>query len=102
MTQQRALQKIRGLPYDVNKLQDNVSAAITPILTNPLNYGIILPNVEVPGAAPVTIEHKLGRQPLGWIVIDKTKQADVWKISWSDKFITLDSSAVTSINLYIF
>lgn len=48
------------------------------------------------------IEHKLGRQPLGWFLVDKVDQGDVWRVSWDDKHITFDTSSNATISFWIF
>ena len=50
----------------------------------------------------VVVDHKLGRQPIGWFIVDKSASGDVWRTAWNDKTITLDSSATTTINIWIY
>ena len=40
-----------------------------------------------------TFAHKLGRQPVGWEIIDITCAAIVYRESWSSTQITLNASA---------
>lgn len=63
--------------------------------------GLLLQNVSI-STSGSQVEHKLGRVPQGWIVMDKTAQGDVWRDSWDDKVIRLDASANTTINLWVF
>lgn len=100
--QQRSITKLRGLDYDLNKLQDNIYNSIGPLLTNSLNWGIILADITFVANIALTIDHTLGRQPQGWIVIDKTSNSTVWRNSWNQRSITFTADANTTVSLYIF
>ena len=93
--------KFRTKDIDLSRVQDRVDDAITPILTNPLIGGIFI-EVSFPSAGTVDITHRLGRQPLGWVITDITAAASIHRVSWDSKTLTLESSAVTSIKLYLF
>jgi hypothetical protein len=46
--------------------------------------------------------HKLNREPVGWIIFDKTTNANVWRTDWDERTITLDSSATSSLKVWVF
>ena len=102
MTQQRSLVKIRGLEYNVNKLQDNISAVLEPVLTNPINFGIIVRDIVLPGSADVSINHLLARQPQGWFVIDTNASDFPYRVKWDAKTITFNSAGPVTVSIYIF
>lgn len=102
MTQQRSLAKIRGLEYNVNKLQDNVANVLEPLLTNPINFGIILKDIVLDGVNSKTVDHLLARQPQGWIVIDQNSAAVPYRTLWNSKTITFEASAPVTFSIYIF
>ena len=48
------------------------------------------------------VPHQLGRKPVGWLVIDKNAQADVWRdatVATSQDKIPLRSSANVTVDL---
>jgi len=49
-----------------------------------------------------TIQHKLGRVPMGWIVVDTTAPTKVWRESWDSSSIVLNTEIPTNITLLIF
>ena len=50
----------------------------------------------------VSVEHKLQREPTGWIIVDADADANVWRNATSDsKTINLISDATVNIKLYI-
>lgn len=63
--------------------------------------GVFVNNVTVTTSS-TSIDHKLGRQPIGWIITDKNALADVYRVSWNDRVIILDSSATVTLNMWVF
>ena len=56
--------------------------------------------VTVNGATAV--QHLLGRQPLGWIITDKTGYGDIKRNSWNTTTITLESASAVTCTILIF
>jgi hypothetical protein len=50
----------------------------------------------------VSTDHKLGKEPEGFIVLDNTANATIWRSDWDDKTITLHSSANSQIKVWVF
>jgi len=48
------------------------------------------------------IDHLLGRQPMGWIVIDKTSSVDISRTAWDKNTITLTSTSSVDCKILIF
>lgn len=83
-------------------MQTRWSAILNPILSNPLIQGNLLEKVVLAIGATV-ISHKLGRKPQGWIITDINASATVYRsAAFNDLTLTLTSSAVATVNLYIF
>jgi hypothetical protein len=56
------------------------------------------------GVTTVLVPHQLGRQPVGWQIIDKNAQADVWRDpsgSITSDFIPLKASATVTVTLQL-
>jgi len=52
--------------------------------------------------ATTLVAHQLGRKPVGWLVIDKTAQADVWRdatVEVSADKIPLRASASVTVDI---
>lgn len=58
-------------------------------------------SVEVPDTASgndAVLEHRLGRQPKGWYVIDLTGGLSTfYRVSWDDKRITLRNNGLVTV-----
>lgn len=94
---------------DTNNLQTAVRDFFKPAERCDLLDGVYLQNVQLPIRTDTVIEHKLGRQPIGWIVCDKNYSYWVRRIAWDDKTITLYSSntlmvggSTMTVSLWVF
>jgi hypothetical protein len=98
----RQIQRVRGLPYKTNELQDNILAAVQPTLTNPLLDGIIITGISIDGVNPTEVNHLLSRLPQGYLIIDKNAPGDVYREVLNTRQISFVSSAPVTISIYIF
>jgi hypothetical protein len=92
--------KLTGLPYDLSKTVQYVEEFTNQFIRNPFLIGNIF-SVTVQ-ASTVTINHGLGAVPLGWLILDKDANADIWRVSWDEKTIVLDSNITVNIKIWIF
>lgn len=85
-------------------LANNIWAqSLNPLLLNPLIQGQILSSISLAATTPKVISHGLGRQMVGWFVIDNTASATIWRTQpFNSKTITLEASAATTISLWVF
>lgn len=98
----RQIQKVRGLDQPINRMQDNIINALQPLLTSEINYGIIIKDIILDGTNPVSVDHRLGRQPQGWFIVDITAASGIFREAWDTRTITLNASAATTISIYLF
>lgn len=90
----------------LNNLQTLWASQLNKLLDNPLLQGIILENVVL-ASGDNTINHKLGRTLQGYIVTRyKNAAAAVYDKQSTNKMpeltLVLNSSAATTVNLYVF
>ena len=90
----------------VTQTQSNVNTALKQIANSAIIDGVLIKGVNV-GTADTIINHKLGREPLGWIVIKKNEAGEIYESSTvnknRDKFLILKgSTATTDTNFWIF
>ena len=97
----KALLKIFTSNKELQRLQDNVSNAISELLRVPLLDGLVLTQTFT-APTDTVIEHKLQREPLGWIVIGKNATSDVWEVSKDQRFITLRTNQNVTVTFWIF
>lgn len=54
-------------------------------------------------ATPLQIAHRLGRVPVGYLVVDRDADRNVWtSTAATDRFLTLVSSGSVTVKLFIF
>ena len=98
--------KVNTAIKDLYQTQENVEQVLTPILNSPIIDGVLVKDVDV-GTSDTVVNHKLGRSPLGWIVIKRNENAVIYESATTnnnkDKFLILKaSSATTDTHFWIF
>ena len=100
------IKKVNTTIQDLYQTQENVEQVLTPILNSPIIDGVLVKDVDV-GTSDTVVNHKLGRSPLGWIVVKRNENAVIYESATTnnnrDKFLILKaSSATTDTYFWIF
>ena len=90
----------------ITQTQSNVNTAVKQIANSPIIDGVLIKNIDV-GTTDTVINHKLGREPLGWIIVRKNEAGEIYESTTvnnnRDKFLLLrGSTATTDTNFWIF
>jgi hypothetical protein len=95
---------------EFNRLQDSIEQAVNPIIDSRIVDGVYIKEVDL-STADTFVEHKLGREPLDFIVVRKFAAGDVFE-SLTDssgdnydrkKFINIKAStSLSNVYLWIF
>lgn len=93
--------KIQAADRDLMKLQNQVEQVLNPVLKLPLLDYVQINGIAITTAG-VDISHVLGRQPLGWILVDIDASVTVWKTAWTDRLLSLDASGTATISIIVF
>lgn len=90
-----------NMPWD---LANNIWAqALNPILGNMMIQGKMISGIALTASTAKVINHGLGRMMTGWWVVDNTANCTVWRTqNLNTKTITIESSADTTIALWVF
>jgi hypothetical protein len=67
-----------------------------------INGGYQIKNISLTASTPKAVAHTLGSVPIGWFVVDNTANATIWRTAWTQQTITLESSANTTISIWVF
>ena len=76
----------------------NLQTVVRELARDLLKYVSVTVTVD----GNTTFDHLLNRQPLGWFVVDKTALADVARVAWDTKTITLTSTSPVECQILIF
>lgn len=88
---------------DLELAQQNIKRFVKVLEDNPVLDGRLIEDIDVPlPPATVEVEHKLDRQPRGWIVCDVDASTYVYRIAWNDKTIVIAGRAAATISIWVF
>lgn len=97
--------KLRSADEWLNRVQDNILRAVNQIVKIPILDGVLTDEIDL-STSITNVEHKLGREPLGWIVVAKDANADVWEVTANNpdraRFLRLDASVTVTVRLWVF
>lgn len=96
--------KFKSQDSDLNLVQDNVAKVFKSILANPLIDMSFLKDIELLTGQDNIVEHKLQRKPLGFIIVNKNANSEVWNetSSLEKKLMNLKCSADVIVSIIIF
>lgn len=90
---------------DLEKAQQNVKRFVKVLEDNPLLDGVLIEDIEITAAAlTIDVNHRLGRQPRGWIITDFTALAGtgIVRDAWNTSTITFTASAACDLDIWVF
>lgn len=98
--------KLRLANRDVMSLQDNVDEVFRALAVSPFADGVLIEGIvfKASPAASLTqrINHGLQRMPRGWITVDRTGTATVYRSVWTDRILTLVASTDLTLSIWVF
>jgi len=101
----RVLPQYQGADQTLQLMQSAWSTLLDPILRNPVNSSVIIPNVTLVTGDNV-INTRLARKLIGWSIIRKRAAADIYDKQDTNQTPTLtlvlNSSAPCVVDLEIF
>ena len=90
---------------DLNKVQDNLVRTLNPVFNTQTLGGNLLQSVPLVVGSN-SIDHKLGRNLIGWMLTRQRSSASIYDIQDSNTLpastLILVSDAVVTIDLYVF
>ena len=85
-------------------MQDNIADSFTPIVKNPVLDGHVLTDQALI-VGTTNVAHGLGRPLIGWIIIDNSAAAKVYRTGSStapERLLSLVSDTACTVSLYVF
>jgi hypothetical protein len=87
---------------ELNQLQTLWKSQLDPVLSKPLLSGNFLSEVVLQ-IGNNTIYHKLNRMLQGWMITDSNASSEIYRsLAKNDSTLTLNSSAIVTVDLYVF
>jgi hypothetical protein len=98
--------RIRSTSSDVVQLQDSVANALNPIIKKEIIDGQLLENLALATSQDNLIQHKLGRNLRGYIIVRKNALADVYEQpvpnNLTELQLNLHTTQTVTISLWVF
>ena len=92
--------KLQSSDYVTKQLQENIVNPLNSLKNNSLLNGRLITLTTSMGDN--TINHGMGKQPVGWAVVDKTANINLYRTSWDSKKLVINASAIATITLWVF
>lgn len=90
----------------IQKFQDNTRTTLDAITDRQILDGILIKDISLTAGRTNEIDHKLGRLSIGWIVVRKRNDVNVWDLQDNNSnptsTLSLACSMDTIIDLWIF
>jgi hypothetical protein len=90
----------------IQKFQENVDVVLKPVLDAQILDGTLLTNISLVSGTTNLVEHKLGREPLGYLVTSVDTNCNVWSSQATNIFKTrtlaLETSSNCKVSLWVF
>ena len=94
----------------LNSVQDHIAQSIAPLAESEVVDGNLIKEIDLTTSADNLVEHILGREPLGWIVVRKFADANIWESLTAGgvnydrkKFINFQTDTTTTdVHFWIF
>lgn len=98
--------KIPSKSSELNQVQKNVEEVINPVINSQIVDGVLLRNLKLCALEANLVTHKLGRPPLGWIVVRKRADSRIWDVQDANVLkkttLALTCSHEVEVDLWIF
>ena len=86
----------------VTQVQENIEQAITPIISKQIIDGILLRDIVLTTGSTDSVNHKLGRKAIGYLVTKQNANSSIWNGTLNSTIIELNCSANVTVDLWVF
>ena len=102
----KGFKKIQSENKDLNKVQSNIEQLMEPFLNSEVINGVLIKNISLNASITNQVNHKLGRKPLGWIIVRQRANSIIWDSqdtnTKANRTLELSCSNNVTIDLWIF
>tara|TARA_Y100000310_G_C20671353_1_gene810490 strand:+ start:2469 stop:2786 length:318 start_codon:yes stop_codon:yes gene_type:complete len=102
----RRFERIATLDDVLNRVQERLEDSLAPVMDASIIDGQLITGQELVSGTTSIINHKLGRNIRGWIVVAKNAAQHVYDVQSSnddpDKFLYLTAGGTVTVDLWVF
>ena len=100
-----SIARVQTTSRELNQVQSQIISSVQPVLDNPIVNGRLIQSLAVSSGSNV-IDHGLGRELLGWIVVRNSASVTFYDTQNSNanpaRTLLLTASGNATISLYVF
>ena len=100
-----SIARVQTSSREFNQFQSQVISSVQPVLSNPIVNGRLIESLSVSSGSNI-IDHGLGRELLGWIVVRNNANVTFYDTQASNanpaRTLLLTASGNATISLYVF
>lgn len=98
-----AFKRLKSSTPELDRVQDNIQQYTTQLDTNPLLGGVLIKDVAL-STTEVKVEHKLGREPQGWLIVKKNAAQDIYESSsfLPKRYLSLTAAGTVTASIWVF
>lgn len=98
-----AFKKINTGDFITNSIQDNVDQSFNNITKSEIIDGILLTGISLTSGADNMVEHKLGRNPIFWMLARQNTNTTVWETTANTNasFLALRCGSNCTVSLWV-
>ena len=85
----------------LNRLQDNVQNAISPVLASKIIDGSLFSNLVIVAGTPLVVYHRLGHTPIMCLPVLQNANATIWTSNLNSETLELNASANVTASVWI-
>ena len=102
----KSYRRVQSEDRVVNQIQDNIQDVLNDLVKTQILNNIIIKDINLTSGTLNVINHKLGRNPLGYVIIKKNANSTIWdeqqNSTTSDRTVKLRCSANCIVDILIF
>lgn len=100
----KSFKTINTTEFELGQVQDNVAAALGPVLSQPIIAGHLMKNIHL-AVGDNVIQHSFGK-PVSWFVCGQSAPSTFYDKQASNKLpnltLILNASAACTVSIFIF
>lgn len=100
------LKRVRSDDATIVQLQDNVDLTLRAIAEKPIVDGVVVGPIDLKSGMVNQVPHTLTRKPIGWIVLAKSANANIWDSQVANttpkSVVYLNTSINCTVSLWLF
>jgi hypothetical protein len=84
-----------------NRIQDNVKSFCAQLTPN-ITLDGVRSTSQLITSSGTEVVHSLGRQPIGWYILDRNAGETIYRTAWDTKTITLKATGAVTVDIWVF